>query len=82
MNKILLAFTSGIIIGILYAPSKGKNTRRNIANLGNGMKQSWNNVTDRVADKIEAIRTDLDDVALSALEKVESVQFDTPNKIV
>ncbi len=82
MNKLLIAFTSGVILGILYAPSKGQNTRNRIANLGNDLKERWNDVTDKVADGIDSIRMGVDDMADRAVEKVEGVQFDTPNRIV
>jgi len=80
MNKLIIAFASGVILGILYAPSKGQNTRNRIANLGNDLKERWNDVTDKVADRIDSIREGVDDMALSAVEKVEGVQFDTPNR--
>lgn len=82
MNKIIIAFTSGIILGILYAPSKGKNTRNRIANLGTDLKENWNCITDKVADKIDSIRMGVDEMADKAVEKVEGVQFDTPNRTV
>ena len=82
MNKLIIAFASGVILGILYAPSKGQNTRNRIANLGNDLKERWNDVTDRVADRIDSIRDGVDDMALSAMEKVEGVQFDTSNRVM
>ena len=78
MNKIIIAFTSGIILGLLYAPAKGSNTRNKIANLGNDLKDRWNDITDSVADRIDSIREGVDDMADRAVEKVESTQFDTP----
>jgi gas vesicle protein len=82
MNKIIIAFTSGIILGMLYAPSKGKNTRNKIANLGTDLKEGWNNITDSVADRIDSIRVGVDEMADSAVEKVEGVQFDIPNRTI
>ncbi len=80
MNKIIIAFASGLILGILYAPSKGRNTRDKIANLGNDLKEGWNGITDRVADKIDSLREGVDNLADRAVEKVEGVQFDTAPK--
>ncbi len=82
MNKLIIAFTSGIILGILYAPAKGRNTRNKIANLGTDLKEGWNCVTDKVADKIDSIRMGVDDIADRAVEKVEGVQFDTANRSI
>ena len=82
MNKLLIAFASGVILGILYAPSKGQNTRNRISNLGNDLKEKWNDVTDRVADRIDSIREGVDDMADRAVEKVEGIQFDTAGRTV
>jgi len=77
IQKMLIGFTAGAILGILYAPQKGAKTRRKIANLGNDLKEGWNRVTDRVADKIEDVREGVENLADSAIEKVESTQFET-----
>lgn len=80
MNKIIIAFTSGLILGILYAPAKGKNTRNKIAHAGEGLKEGWNSITDNIAGKIDRLREGVDNMADRAVEKVESTQFITPNR--
>ena len=82
MNKVIIAFSAGIVLGILYAPAKGKHTRNKIANLGNDVKDSWNNLTDRIAGKIDGIRESVDHMADTAVERIESVQFDTENRLI
>jgi gas vesicle protein len=77
MNKILIAFTSGIVVGILFAPAKGRRTREKISNIGAELKEGWNCVTDKVADKIDGIRERFDTMSDKVVEKVESTQFDT-----
>lgn len=81
MNKVLIAFTSGLIVGLLYAPKRGAETRANLANLGNNLKENWNDVTDRIAGKIDNVRERVDSFADSAVEKVESTQFDTSRTV-
>ena len=80
MNKVIIAFTSGVILGLLYAPQKGRNTRHKIANVGDELKQKWNNVTERLACKIDNLRDSVDDLADTAVQKVENTQFDTGEK--
>jgi len=82
MNKILIAFGSGVALALLFAPASGKDTRRKIAGMGNACKEKWNNLTDKLADKIESIRDDVDDMAYNAVEKIEGVQFDTGNRSI
>jgi gas vesicle protein len=77
MKKLLIGFTAGAILALLYAPAKGSKTRRKIAGIGNDMKEKWNDVTDCIADRIDSIRDGIDEVADKAVEKVESTQFDT-----
>ena len=77
MNKVLIAFTSGLVIGLLIAPEKGKETREKISNIGNSLKENWNNLTDKIAGGIDRMKESVDNVADSAVEKVESTQFDT-----
>ncbi|MDB5201509.1 MAG: hypothetical protein JWQ27_918 [Ferruginibacter sp.] len=82
VNKLLIGFTAGIVLGVLYAPSKGTKTRQKISGLGNNLKSKWNDMTDCVADKIDSIRESVDDIADKAVEKVESTQFDSVNAVV
>jgi gas vesicle protein len=82
MNKIFIAFASGLVLGLLFAPAKGKDTRKKIANLGNDCKDSWNNFTDKIAGKIDNVRTSVDDLADTAVEKIEAVQFDTERRTI
>ncbi len=77
MNKVIIAFTSGLILGLLYAPQKGSTTRDRLSNLGNNVKDKWNSLTDKIADKIDCAKDGIDRVADNAIEKVESTQFDT-----
>lgn len=82
MNKVLISFTSGIILGVLFAPAKGKNTRKKIADAGLTLKEGWNNIADTVAGKIDGMRESVDNLADRAVEKVESTQFDTSEKYI
>lgn len=77
MNKVLVAFTSGLVIGLLIAPEKGKETREKISNIGTSLKENWNDITDRIVGGIDRVKEKVDNVADSAVEKVENTQFDT-----
>jgi gas vesicle protein len=82
MNKIIIAFTSGIVLGLLFAPASGKDTRKKIGNVGNDCKEGWNKFTDKIAGKIDSIKDRVDDMAYSAVEKIESTQFDTSGRTI
>ena len=80
MNKILVAFESGVALGLLFAPAKGKDTRKKIASIGNDCKEGWNKFTDKIVDKIDNLRDGVDQAAYNAVEKIEGVQFDTVSR--
>jgi gas vesicle protein len=61
----------------LIAPEKGKETREKISNIGTTLKENWNDLTDKIAGGIDRKKQSVDNVADSAVEKVESTQFDT-----
>ena len=69
---MLISFTAGAILGVLYAPARGSKTRRKIAGIGNDIKEGWNNITDGINDRIDSIREGVDNMADKTIEKVES----------
>ena len=77
MNKIIVAFTSGILLGLLFAPAKGKQTREKIAKLGDNCKEGWNQLMNKAVDKIDSVKDKVDEVAHQAVDKIEGMQFDT-----
>ncbi|MBK8711976.1 MAG: YtxH domain-containing protein [Niastella sp.] len=58
MNKVIISFTAGIIIGVLFAPSKGKKTRKKLNKLCEAVKHDWNSATSFVAGKIDKLKKD------------------------
>ena len=77
---MLISFTAGAILGILYAPAKGAKTRQKLADVGTDIKDGWNSILDRVANRIDHTRENMDHLADRAIEKVESVQFSVDDR--
>jgi gas vesicle protein len=69
--KILLGILAGAVagaaIGILFAPDKGSETRRKIADesqdLADNLKGKFNNLVDGVKEKFSSIKSETEDVA-------------------
>jgi len=69
-SKILLGFVAGAavggLLGILFAPDRGDETRRKIAEKGNDMtdslKEKFNDFVDGVKEKFTSAKNDLEDV--------------------
>ncbi len=80
VKKMLISFTAGAILGILYAPARGAKTRKKIAGLGNDIKDGWNSILDRVTDRIDRAKESVDHFADNTIEKIESAQFTVNDK--
>jgi len=70
MNKILIGFSAGILVGILFAPSKGEKTRRRIMRKGRNLKHKFNDMVDTMTDKFERVA----DSAADLTESKQSLQ--------
>lgn len=73
VKKMLISFTAGAILGMLYAPAKGVKTRRRLKSIGSDIKQGWNNIADSITDRI-------DNVADNAIDRIEITEFEVNDK--
>lgn len=70
-SRILLSFVAGAAVGaalgVLFAPDKGTETRRKIAEKSNdvadSIKDGFNDFVDGVKDKFKAAKNEAEDVA-------------------
>lgn len=69
MNKLLTGFTLGLLVGVLFAPDKGTETRKKIAEKGNEIKDQVADLIDVVASRLESSADDIDDYVEEAFEK-------------
>ena len=69
MNKLLTGFTLGLLVGVLFAPDKGTETRKKIAEKGNEIKDQVADLIDVVASRLESSADEIDDYVEEALEK-------------
>ena len=77
---MLISFTAGVVIGILYAPAKGSKTRKKLANVGSNIKDGWNNIADRVTGGIDSARNAADNIADRTIDSIEITQFEVNDK--
>lgn len=61
MNKLLIGFSAGLIVGLLFAPAKGSETRESISSRGRDLKNKFNDLVDAVTDKFDAMKDDVED---------------------
>ncbi len=63
MNKLLLGFTTGLIVGILFAPDSGSATRKRITRAGKDIKDKFNDLIDGLVDSADEFADDVDHFA-------------------
>jgi gas vesicle protein len=72
MNKLLIGFTTGLLVGLLFAPDKGSETRKSISNRGRDLKNKFNDLVDAVADKFDSMKDDVEDFASETRQEARS----------
>lgn len=80
IKKMLISFTAGAVLGMLYAPARGSKTRRKLGDMGNDIRQGWNNIADGISGTVDNFREGVDHTADSIIEKVDSTQFQVNDK--
>lgn len=72
MNKLLIGFSAGLLLGILFAPAKGTETRKSISNRGHDLKDKFNDLVDSITDKFDSMTEDAEELAEQGRQRVKS----------
>jgi gas vesicle protein len=63
ITGLLVGITAGAVLGILFAPKRGKTTRKRITRMGedftDSLKSKFNEVMETVSEKIEKVKEDV-----------------------
>jgi gas vesicle protein len=58
-SKLLIGFAAGMVVGMLFAPDKGSETRRKISETGNDLKNKFNDFVDSLSSRADEMADDL-----------------------
>lgn len=78
MSAILMGAAIGGVLGILFAPDKGSETRKKIATKGNDLtdavKDKVNEIADKFRKEVDAIKNQANDFAENGKSVVENLK--------
>ena len=74
IKTLLIGIGVGTVLGILYAPAKGEETRRKLARRGNDLRDRFNDLKDSINEKLDDFRDNVNEMAYEELEKIEAEQ--------
>ncbi len=78
ITGILIGAAAGAILGILFAPEKGTDTRKKIskksADLTDSLKSKFNDLVDSISDQIDNVKNDTEEAIAEGKEKAATVQ--------
>ena len=71
VKTLMIGVTVGAVLGILYAPAKGSDTRRRLAETGDDLRQRFNDLKDSISDKLDNFRDDMNEMAYDEMERID-----------
>ncbi len=79
VTKMMIGFTAGIVIGVLYAPAKGTKTREKLSRFGEDVKAGWGSIRDSIAGEVDDFRNRESMLGYNDLAEIEHYELrDSP----
>lgn len=83
---VLLGAAAGAVLGILFAPDKGSETRKKIAkktgDLNEALRDRFNELGEVIAEKYDSIRGEANEIMEKGKDKAQSFKEDAKRNLV
>jgi len=80
---VVIGAAAGAILGVLFAPDKGKDTRKKIMSKSGDavdkLKEKFTDFVDSVASQIEGVKTDVEELTEAGKAKAYQFKADVKN---
>ena len=78
-SKLLTGFLAGVVVGILFAPDKGSETRRKITQKGKDLKDRFNDFVDSISDEFHSAKEDVEETVQKGKQKAQAYANEAGN---
>lgn len=72
VKSLLIGVGVGAVLGILYAPARGSETRRRIAETGDDLRERFNDMKDELSNKLEGFKENVGDMATREIDRLDT----------
>ena len=78
-SKLVTGFLAGLVVGVLFAPDKGSETRRKVGESGKDLKDKFNDYVDSLSDKFDDLKAEARSMVRKGKQEAEAFGREAEN---